>query len=171
MLYSFQEQKTECISKLWPQNSKHKKKQNIKYLSWCIHNINPLGMSSRIWAHLQHQVEFHPPWVPKQVSVHAGWSRSEGCQGKGEATNKNTWYNYSIRLDLSPRISGTQNGGTEPYKAILGMGFPSHKPYIHTAYIGEYLHFRSLIFLVNSTGFYKLTMFFRYGGFTSVYSL
>ena len=33
----------------------------------------------------------------------------------------------------SPRISGTLNGGTEPYKAILsilGMGFPLHKPYI-----------------------------------------
>ena len=31
---------------------------------------------------------------------------------------------------LSPRVSGTQNGGTEPYNAILGMGFPLHKPYM-----------------------------------------
>ncbi len=31
---------------------------------------------------------------------------------------------------ISPRISGTYNGGTEPYKAILGVGFPLHKPYI-----------------------------------------
>ena len=31
----------------------------------------------------------------------------------------------------SPRISGTQNlEGTEPFKAILGVGFPFHKPYI-----------------------------------------
>ena len=30
----------------------------------------------------------------------------------------------------SPRVSGTQNGGTGPYKAILGVGFPLHKPYI-----------------------------------------
>ena len=30
----------------------------------------------------------------------------------------------------SPRISGTYNGGTEPYKAILGVGFPLQKPYI-----------------------------------------
>ena len=31
---------------------------------------------------------------------------------------------------LSPRISGASNGGTEPYKAILEVGFPLHKPYI-----------------------------------------
>ena len=30
----------------------------------------------------------------------------------------------------SPGVSGTQNGGTEPSKAIFGMGFPLHKPYI-----------------------------------------
>ena len=30
---------------------------------------------------------------------------------------------------LSPKVSGTQNGGTEPYKAILGVSFPLHKPY------------------------------------------
>ena len=29
-----------------------------------------------------------------------------------------------------PGVSGTKNGGTEPYKAILGMGFPLQKPYI-----------------------------------------
>ena len=40
----------------------------------------------------------------------------------------------------SPRISGTLNGGTEPYKiykailSILGMGFPLHKPYIRLTY-------------------------------------
>ena len=30
----------------------------------------------------------------------------------------------------SPRISGTSNGGTDPYKAIFGVGVPLHKPYI-----------------------------------------
>ena len=30
----------------------------------------------------------------------------------------------------SPKVSGTYNAGTEPYKAILGLGFPLHKPYI-----------------------------------------
>ena len=30
----------------------------------------------------------------------------------------------------SPNFSGASNGGTEPYKAILGVGFPLHKPYI-----------------------------------------
>ena len=33
-------------------------------------------------------------------------------------------------LEISPKVSGTQNGGAESYKAILGMGFPLHKPYI-----------------------------------------
>ncbi len=32
-------------------------------------------------------------------------------------------------------ISGTQNRGTEPYKAVLGTGFPLHKPYIQLIYI------------------------------------
>ena len=36
--------------------------------------------------------------------------------------------------------------GTEPYKAIFGVGFPLQA--IHTAYIGEYLHFRYLKCLV-----------------------
>ena len=31
---------------------------------------------------------------------------------------------------LSPNISGTKHGGTEPYNAIFGVGFPLHKPYI-----------------------------------------
>ena len=31
---------------------------------------------------------------------------------------------------ISPRTSGTSNGGTEPYNAILGLGFSLHKPYI-----------------------------------------
>ena len=30
----------------------------------------------------------------------------------------------------SPRLSATENGGTEPYKAILGVGVPVPKPYI-----------------------------------------
>ena len=29
-----------------------------------------------------------------------------------------------------------KNGGTEPYKAVLGVGFPLHQP-LHTAFIGE----------------------------------
>jgi len=39
----------------------------------------------------------------------------------------------AIARDLkisSPIVAGTFNGGTEPCKAILGMGFPLHKPYI-----------------------------------------
>ena len=28
----------------------------------------------------------------------------------------------------SPKVSGTKNAGTGPYKAISGMGFPIHKP-------------------------------------------
>ena len=30
--------------------------------------------------------------------------------------------------------------GTEPYKAILGMGFPLHKPYPYSLYRSSYLH-------------------------------
>ena len=30
----------------------------------------------------------------------------------------------------SPRLSGTKNGGIEPYKDILWVGFPLHKSYI-----------------------------------------
>ena len=49
---------------------------------------------------------------------------------------------------ISPRDSGTKNGGTEPYKAVFGgWGFP-YISRIHIAYIGEYLHFRYLNVLV-----------------------
>ena len=38
---------------------------------------------------------------------------------------------------FSPKVSSTQNGGTEPYSRLFwGVGFPLHKPYIHTAYVG-----------------------------------
>ena len=40
------------------------------------------------------------------------------------------------------------NAGTEPYKAISGVGVPLHKPYIQLMYIGEYLSFRYLKSLV-----------------------
>ena len=36
---------------------------------------------------------------------------------------------------LSPTISGTLNGGTVPYKAVLGVGFPLHKPYIQLTWV------------------------------------
>ena len=50
---------------------------------------------------------------------------------------------------ISPRISGTQNGGTAPYKAIfLGWVFPFIS-LTYSLYIGEYLHFRYLKCLVN----------------------
>ena len=39
--------------------------------------------------------------------------------------------------NLSPKVSGTKNGGTVPYKAILGMGFPLHKVYPYSLHIGE----------------------------------
>ena len=38
-----------------------------------------------------------------------------------------------------------KNGGADPYKASVGVGFPLHKP---TAHAGEYLHFRYLKCLV-----------------------
>ncbi len=38
--------------------------------------------------------------------------------------------------------------GTEPYKAILGVGFPFHKPYPYSLYRFSYLHFRYLKSLV-----------------------
>ena len=38
-------------------------------------------------------------------------------------------------------FSGTKNGGTTTYQAILGVEFPYA---LHTAYIGEYLYFRYL---------------------------
>ena len=70
-----------------------------------------------------------------------------GYQIRKELTNTST---YSFRKDdclvkvynnnsrgpmliiilISPKVSGTEHGGTEPYKAILGVGFPLHKPYI-----------------------------------------
>ena len=53
----------------------------------------------------------------------------------------------------SPKVSGTQNGGTAtvPYKAVFGVGFPLHRACIHVAYIGEYLHFRYLNFVDDGT--------------------
>ena len=33
-------------------------------------------------------------------------------------------------IAYSSKILGTKNGGTVPYKAILGVGFPLHNPYI-----------------------------------------
>ncbi len=37
----------------------------------------------------------------------------------------------SRKGDPSPKISGTKNGGTKVtyFQAILGVGFPLHKPY------------------------------------------
>ena len=47
-----------------------------------------------------------------------------------ESTSCNSEFSHS------PRISGTQNlECTEPYKAILGVGFPLHKPYIKLIYV------------------------------------
>ena len=34
----------------------------------------------------------------------------------------------------SPKVSGAKNAGTEPCKAILGVGFPLHKPYPYRLY-------------------------------------
>ena len=46
----------------------------------------------------------------------------------------------------TPKVSGTKNGGTEPYtfyKTIFGVEFPLHKPNIHTAENRfGFLHFR-----------------------------
>ena len=50
----------------------------------------------------------------------------------------------------SPKVSGTQNGGTEPYNAILGLGFPLHKPYPYSLHRFSYLHFRYLKSLVTT---------------------
>ena len=48
-------------------------------------------------------------------------------------------------LLLSMGISGSQNGGTVPYKAIFCGDIPLHRPYIGLIY-GRYLHFRILKF-------------------------
>ena len=45
-------------------------------------------------------------------------------------------------------IKNFRNGGTEPYKAILGVGFPLHKPYPYSLHRFSYLHFRYLKCLV-----------------------
>ena len=45
--------------------------------------------------------------------------------------------------DLSMGISGSQNGGTVPYKAIFCGDIPLHRPYIGLIY-GRYLQFRIL---------------------------
>ena len=48
-------------------------------------------------------------------------------------TSFNWWSGFLGSGVYSPNISGTYNGGTEPYKAILGVGVPLHilhKPYI-----------------------------------------
>ena len=40
---------------------------------------------------------------------------------------------WKFHLDdqfYSPEDSGTKNGDIEPYKAVLGVGFPLRKPYI-----------------------------------------
>ena len=46
-----------------------------------------------------------------------------------------------------------KNGGTEPYKAVLGVGFPLHQP-LHTAFIGfrRYLKCLVMIFQPNFRG-------------------
>ena len=54
---------------------------------------------------------------------------------------KLTEWNFHGNLRV-PRISGTQNGGTEAYKAVLGVGFPLHKPYPYSLYRWGFLHFR-----------------------------
>ena len=35
----------------------------------------------------------------------------------------------------SPKVSGTQNGDTVPYNAVLGVEFPLPKPYIPLSYV------------------------------------
>ena len=47
-----------------------------------------------------------------------------------------------------PKMEGFLNLS---YKAILGVGFPEYISRIHTAYIGEYLHFRYLQCSVNDS--------------------
>ncbi len=61
--------------------------------------------------------------LAKKTPVTSGQSKSV------DSTSKNA-SNIAWISSNSLRISGTQNGGTEPYKAIWGAGFPLHKPYI-----------------------------------------
>ena len=56
--------------------------------------------------------------------------------------------NYDRFSRSSPRVSRTKNGGTVPYKAILGLGFP-YISRIHTDYIGFRTSFRYLKCLVS----------------------
>ena len=59
-----------------------------------------------------------------------------------------TYSRCVVIYDISPKASGAKNGGTEPDKAIFGVGF-SLTYALRTAYIGEYLLFRYLKCLVN----------------------
>ena len=71
---------------------------------------------------------------PKPTSQrHWGWNMME--------------YETIKDLILSPKVSGTKNGGTEPCEAFFVMEIPLHKPCIHTAYIAEYLYFRYVNFV------------------------
>ena len=62
----------------------------------------------------------------------------------------------------SPKVSGTKNAGTEPYRAILGVGFPLHKHYIQLT-IGEYPYSKTFsgIFL---PGLFRQEYFHCLGG-------
>jgi len=55
----------------------------------------------------------------------------------GKLNHQLGFHDLHSEKETSPGVSGTQNGGTEPYKsykAILGIGFPLHKPYPYSLY-------------------------------------
>ena len=54
-------------------------------------------------------------------------------------------YGGSAAATKSMGISGSQNGGTVPYKALFCWDIPLHRPYIGLIY-SRYLHFRILKF-------------------------
>ena len=64
-------------------------------------------------------------FFPNGLSLYAGKK-----MGKQRSQLAKPYWDRSIHVHdgsihtVSPKVSGTQNGGTEPYKAILGMGFP-----------------------------------------------
>ena len=48
---------------------------------------------------------------------------------KKPLSDQNRGHLGSRYIHIFSMTEGTKNGGTEPYKAVLGVGFPLHKPY------------------------------------------
>ena len=83
-------------------------------LVWC----GELGddvHSNAGWNPGNHNKTTKSPWHSSIVTPYLRWQVSTPKHGSFSAT--------LLSAPLSPRISGTKNGGTEPYKAIFWDGF------------------------------------------------